>query len=214
MRGAPRGGVSGGWAEAEMCMHAHARTRATPAGTPSTRQCRKASGRVGRADLLARAARSARRGFDDASHRQLRGAEHNVLQRGTTCCNAVRHTDAHWCRAAAYSARRRHAASATRPDRSKRAIAAGVYGDCEGGQSPKRASAGASGVKRREGARERAGETWLDIRAKRRASSCSFSLSRSNASYRPCTRRWAHRTAAQSRRCLHALLLRAQDVAP
>ena len=190
-------------------MRTHRRTHATHTRTPPrpvprvpADAERRAGGWGGRADLLARAARSARRGFDDASHRQLRGAEHNVLQRGTAHRRA-------WCRGI-----QKHAASATRPDRSKCAIAARVYGDREGGQSPKRASAGASGVRRREGARERASGTWLDIRAKRRASSCSFSLSRSNASYRPCTRRWAHHTAAQSRRCLPAPLLRAQHVAP
>ena len=74
---------------------------------------------------------------------------HSMLQRGTAHRRA-------WCRGI-----QKHAASATRPDRSKRAIAARVYGDREGGQSPKRASAGASGVRRREGARERAGPGWI-----------------------------------------------------
>jgi hypothetical protein len=225
VRGAPRGGVSGGRAEAENAHPSpHARTHATPAGAPSTRRCRKASGRVGRAGgpPCARGAigpTRLRRCFPSTAARrrgQRVATRHSMLQRGAAHRRA-------WCRAAAYSARKPLAASATQPDRSKRAIAAGVYGDREGRavaeasacrRERSEAAGGSEGARRREGARERARETWLDIRAKRRASSCSFSLSRSNASYRPCTRRWAHRTAAQSRRCLHALLLRAQHVAP
>ena len=134
------------------------------------------------------------------------GAEHRVLQRAAACCNAVRHTE----RALVQSrgGRQRHAASALQArDRSGSVWRTRGWAVAESSARRRERSEAAGGS-------ERASETWLDIRAKRRASSCSFSLSRSNASYRPCTPRWAQRTAAESRRCLHALLLRAQYAAP
>ena len=192
----------------------HARTHATPAGAPSTRQCRKASGQVGRAGGPPCAPGAIgptrlRRCFPSTAARrrgQRVATRHSVLQRGTAHRRAL--VQSRGVLRSQTACRIGHAA---RPEQARdrcgsvwrlrgRAVA-------EASERRRERSEAAGGSKGASG-------TWLDIRAKRRASSCSFSLSRSNASYRPCTRRWAHRTAAQSRRCLHALLLRAQHVAP